>query len=740
MFQEQCLLYVQCTGDAVMNKPAGEPFHVKYVVFVGYIDGPLINMKRHTIIFSAYIRQVFSCHSQPSSSIHNLSIFCFSCSSFRMLSSFGSTTIRSFPDYSPKKPSIRDSEFVHHISTVIKQRCYEHLRRILKPYESKFRPDHIIWVLMEIKNDYKLVLNFFDWYCIRRDPSFEVCCIIIQIAVAAKDLKLAQKLFHDLLTKSNADGNISFSQFLEKLIYTYKDWGSNPLVFDIFFQVIVEIGRLDDARKIFDKILAYNVFLSVDSCNLFLSRLSKNIDGPKMLLKNFSEFSEVGIKWNTASYNIVMHSLCQSGKVREAHNLLMQMELRGCIADAISYSTIINGYCNIEELQLMLKLFDTMRQKGVKPNRFTFNSVILFLCKNGKVMDAEKILREMMCEGVFPDNVVYTTLIDGFRKIGNVGSSFRMYEEMQTLKIVPDFIAYTALICCLCQNGKVLEADNLFRAMINIGLKADEFTYTTLIDGYCKAGDIKMAFSLHNEMIQMGLVPNIVTYTALVDGLCKHGEVDTASELLHEMGEKGLVLNIYTCNSLLNGLCKSGNIAEAVKLMKDMEVAGILPDTFSYTTLMDAYCKSGEMVMAHQLLHEMLQKGIKPTVVTFNVLMNGFCVSGMLEDGQKLLNWMLDKGHCKARNMKEAWFLHKEIIEKGYNLTVESYNALIKGFLKRKKYLEARELFEQMRKKGLSADKEIYCTFVDVNYEEGNIDSTFELCNEAVERCFKDGT
>lgn len=62
--------------------------------------------------------------------------------------------------------------------------------------------------------------------------------------------------------------------------------------------------------------------------------------------------------------------------------------------------------------------------------------------------------------------------------------------------------------------------------------------------------------------------------------------------------------------------------------------------------------------------------------------------------------------------------LLKEIVEKGYDLTVESYNVLIKGFLKRKKYLEARELFEQMRKKGLSADKEIYCTFADVNYEE----------------------
>lgn len=206
-----------------MNKPSGEPLHVKYVVFVGNIDGPLINMRRfHHHLFNIHSSSVFLViHSQVRAST--------------ISQSFASLvhTIIFFPDYSSKKPSIRDSEFVHHISTVIKQRCYEHLRRILKPIESKFRPAHTIWVLMEIKNDYRLVLNFFDWSCIRREPSFEVSCIIIQIAVSAKDLKMAQKLFHDLLTKPDADGNISFSQFLEKLIYTNKDWGSNPLVFDI---------------------------------------------------------------------------------------------------------------------------------------------------------------------------------------------------------------------------------------------------------------------------------------------------------------------------------------------------------------------------------------------------------------------------------------------------------------------------------------------------------------------------
>ncbi|KAH7570179.1 hypothetical protein JRO89_XS05G0063000 [Xanthoceras sorbifolium] len=45
---------------------------------------------------------------------------------------------RPFPDYSPKKPTIRNAELVYQISTAIKLRRYEPLHRVLKPYKSKF--------------------------------------------------------------------------------------------------------------------------------------------------------------------------------------------------------------------------------------------------------------------------------------------------------------------------------------------------------------------------------------------------------------------------------------------------------------------------------------------------------------------------------------------------------------------------------------------------------------------------
>lgn len=113
------------------------------------------------------------------------------------LCTFYSTNSRPFPDYSPRKPTIRDSELVQYISSSITQRRSEKLGHVLRPFESKFRPDHIIWVLMRVKNDYKLVLDFYKWAYLHREPSLEVRGIVIHLAVASSDSEMAHSLIYE---------------------------------------------------------------------------------------------------------------------------------------------------------------------------------------------------------------------------------------------------------------------------------------------------------------------------------------------------------------------------------------------------------------------------------------------------------------------------------------------------------------------------------------------------------------
>jgi hypothetical protein len=38
----------------------------------------------------------------------------------------------------------------------------------------------------------------------------------------------------------------------------------------------------------------------------------------------------------------------------------------------------------------------------------------------------------------------------------------------------------------------------------------------------------------------------------------------------------------------------------------------------------------------------------------------------------------------------------------------------------------------------LTAEREIYNIFIDMNFEEGNMEITLELCDEAIEKCLVD--
>ncbi|PPD70063.1 hypothetical protein GOBAR_DD33059 [Gossypium barbadense] len=154
---------------------------------------------------------------------------------------------------------------------------------------------------MNIKGEYTLVLDFFEWACLHGDPTLKARCIVIQIDAASKDLKMAHQLIHDFWSKPDLDIDLSFSYILERLIYTYKDWGSDPKVFDVFFQVLVELGLLDEGKKLFDKILNYGLIISVDSLNIYLSKLIDHLGGFWRAVKVFFELPDVGSCWNTAS-------------------------------------------------------------------------------------------------------------------------------------------------------------------------------------------------------------------------------------------------------------------------------------------------------------------------------------------------------------------------------------------------------------------------------------------------------
>ncbi|CAA7059012.1 unnamed protein product [Microthlaspi erraticum] len=117
------------------------------------------------------------------------------------------------------------------------------------------------------------------------------------------------------------------------------------------------------------------------------------------------------------------------------------------------------------------------------------------------------------------------------------------------------------------------------------------------------------------------------------------------------MVDLGYEPNTVTFNTLIHGLFLHNKVSEAVALVERMVLKGCQPDlltyeryrpdVFTYNTLISCLCNYGRWEDAAGLLSDMIEKKINPDVVTFNALIDGFVKEGKLLEAEKLYEEMI---------------------------------------------------------------------------------------------------
>ncbi|GJN11634.1 hypothetical protein PR202_ga29837 [Eleusine coracana subsp. coracana] len=318
-------------------------------------------------------------------------------------------------------------------------------------------------------------------------------------------------------------------------------------------------------------------------------------------------------------------------------------------------------------------------------------------------------------------------------------------EAIELFQELPDknICSYNILLKVLCSSGRLKYALQLFDEMT---LSPDVVTYGILIHGYCALGDLENAVKLLDEMVARGVEPNATVYTSVIALLCEKKRVSDALKVVEDMVQRGVVFDEAVYTTVLSGFCSEGNLAAARRWFDEMQRKGLATDRVTYTTLINGLLP-GWVEGGKKLLEWMLEKNICLNATTYNSLLKQYCINNNMKSATEIYKGMcsqevmpnentyniLIKGHCKARNMKEALHFHNEMIEKGFRLTATSFNSLIRLLNKKKKFVEARKLFDEMRKEGMTAEPDVYNFYIDLNFNEENLESTLALCDELVE-------
>lgn len=251
------------------------------------------------------------------------------------------------------------------------------------------------------------------------------------------------------------------------------------------------------------------------------------------------------------------------------------------------------------------------------------------------------------------------------------------------------------------------------------------------MDSLCKVHQFDVAWQLIVQMDQESnnLRPNFTTFYILIRRLISAGLTRQAIRAFDEMHifideENGLEnsgsFSQFQFYFLLDTLCKYGYVKVATELF-NKEKWRIELNAKVYTILIYGWFKVKKIEMAEKFFKEMVQKGIEPNVVTYNVMLNGICRRASLHPDERF-----------ERVIRDAEKVFAEMCDRGVEPDVTSYSILLHVYSRAHKPTLSLEKLKMMKDRGICPNVATYTSVVKCLCSCGRLEDAEMLLDEMV--------
>ncbi|AEC06664.1 unnamed protein product [Arabidopsis thaliana] len=349
------------------------------------------------------------------------------------------------------------------------------------------------------------------------------------------------------------------------------------------------IAVVNDTVKLFQHILKSQPNFRPGR-STFLILLSHACRAPDSSISNVHRVLNLmvnnGLEPDQVTTDIAVRSLCETGRVDEAKDLMKELTEKHSPPDTYTYNFLLKHLCKCKDLHVVYEFVDEMRDDfDVKPDLVSFTILIDNVCNSKNLREAMYLVSKLGNAGFKPDCFLYNTIMKGFCTLSKGSEAVGVYKKMKEEGVEPDQITYNTLIFGLSKAGRVEEARMYLKTMVDAGYEPDTATYTSLMNGMCRKGESLGALSLLEEMEARGCAPNDCTYNTLLHGLCKARLMDKGMELYEMMKSSGVKLESNGYATLVRSLVKSGKVAEAYEVFDYAVDSKSLSDASAYSTL-----------------------------------------------------------------------------------------------------------------------------------------------------------
>lgn len=443
--------------------------------------------------------------------------------------------------------------------------------------------------------------------------------------------------------------------------------------------------RLDEARRVFDKIPCPDVYLSTkmisgyvehhrlgEALNMFDKMPVRDTVMWNLMIKGCLDCGDldVGMKLfeemperNVISWTTMVNGFLQVGRVELAEGLFREMPVR----DIAAWNSMIYGYFSNGRVEDAMKLFEEMPRRNV----ISWTSLISGLDQHGRNDEALFLFREMVDSGVQPTASTFSSVITACANAFSLGFGVQIHGHIVKLGFHSDAYVSASLITYYANCKQMDNSCKVFNEKLHINV----VVWTALLTGYGVNCKHEHGLKVFGDMLKMGILPNQSSFTSALNSCCEVEASDQGKEI-HAMAIKlGLVTDAFVGNSLIVLYSKCGNIYDGVSIFKGITKKNIV----SWNSVIVGCAQHGFGMWVLTFFNRMIRFGVDPDDITFTGLLSACSHSGMLD---------------KGRSLYKYFFQYMSI-----EVKLEHYACMVDILGRSGKLHEAEELIKSMRMK-----------------------------------------
>ncbi|TYI62240.1 hypothetical protein E1A91_D10G231100v1 [Gossypium mustelinum] len=252
-------------------------------------------------------------------------------------------------------------------------------------------------------------------------------------------------------------------------------------------------------------------------------------------------------------------------------------------------------------------------------------------------------------------------------------------------------------------------------------------SYNLIIDILGKVRQFDVVWQLILEMDQSDVSPDPSTFMILIRRLIAAGFTRQAIRAYDDIGcfvtagtDTDSQNESFCFCFLLDTLCKYGYVKVAVEDFNKRK-SGFRVDSKMYTILISGWCKIGRIDKAERFLKEMIERGMEPNVVTYNVMLNGICRRASLHPDERF-----------DRTIRSAEKLFDEMRQRGIEPDVTSFSIVLHVYSRAHKPELTLDKLKYMKEKGICPSVVTYTSVIKCLCSCGRLEEAEKVLGEMV--------